>query len=179
MRPHSSRNEPELQLEDYINELMAAMRVRNPEAHRGLLPALPTLTPLFEAWPHLPRALCQGDFHPLNTIWNGTDVAAVIDWEFCGVRPALFDAANCLGCVGIEDPTALVRGLAPALLRELRDRDCLDRNSLVLLPELILALRFAWMSEWLRRRDTEMVDMEIALHAPAGQFHRHPAPCVG
>ncbi|BDQ33868.1 phosphotransferase enzyme family protein [Pseudodesulfovibrio portus] len=153
--------EPELNLEDYINELMGAMRTRRPEVREGLLPVLPALAPLFEAWPHLPRALCQGDFHPLNVIWRGTGVAAVIDWEFCGIRPALFDAANCLGCVGIEDPPALVRGLAPALLRELRDRDRLDPDSLALLPELILALRFAWMSEWLRRGDGELADLEL------------------
>jgi homoserine kinase type II len=153
--------EPELNLEDYINELMGAMRTRRPEVHEGLIPVLPKLAPLFEAWPHLPRALCQGDFHPLNVIWCGTAVGAVIDWEFCGIRPALFDAANCLGCVGIEDPPALVRGLAPALLRELRARDCLDTDSLALLPELILALRFAWMSEWLRRRDAELADLEL------------------
>ena len=155
------RNEPELVLEDYINELMAALRTRGPEVHETLLPVLPVLAPLFEAWPRLPRSLCHGDFHPLNVIWSGTDVAAVIDWEFSGIRPALFDAANCLGCVGIEDPTALVRGLAPALLRELNDRDCLDDRSFSLLPELLLALRFAWMSEWLRRQDTEMIEIEL------------------
>lgn len=154
-------DEPELHLEDYVNKLMGAMRTRRPAVHQGLLPVLPTLAPLFEAWPGLPRTLCQGDFHPLNVIWRGPDAAAVIDWEFTGIRPALFDAANCLGCVGIEDPPALVRGLAPALLRELRDRDCLDPGSLGLLPELILALRFAWMAEWLRRGDAEMADLEL------------------
>ena len=155
------RNEPELVLEDYINELMAALRTRGPEVYEALLPVLPVLAPLFEAWPRLPRSLCHGDFHPLNVIWSGTGVAAVIDWEFSGIRPALFDAANCLGCVGIEDPTALVRGLAPALLRELNDRDGLDDQSFSLLPELLLALRFAWMSEWLRRQDTEMIEIEL------------------
>ncbi|MBG0790538.1 MAG: phosphotransferase [Desulfovibrionaceae bacterium] len=153
--------EPELALEDYVNELIGTVRTRHPGIHRELKNVLPALAPLFEAWPHLPRAFCQGDFHPLNVIWRGTGVAAVIDWEFAGVRPALFDAANCLGCVGIEDPPALVRGLAPALLRELKDSGCLDPDSFALLPELLLALRFAWMSEWLRRRDIEMIGLEL------------------
>lgn len=148
-------------LEDYVNELMGAMAPRRPEYHEALLPVLGTLAPLFEAWNDLPKALCQGDFHPLNIIWHGSGVGAVIDWEFMGLRPALFDAANCLGCVGIEDPGALVRGLAPALLRTLRDAGSLDRDGFRMLPELILAMRFAWMSEWLRKKDEEMAGLEV------------------
>lgn len=152
--------EPPFLLEGYVDTLMAAMAVRRPDLHEALHPVLPALLPLFEAWDELPHAFCHGDFHPLNVIWRGHCVGAVIDWEFAGIRPALFDAANCLGCVGIEEPSALVRGLAPALLLTLRDADCLDRESLALLPELILAMRFAWMSEWLRRRDNEMIELE-------------------
>jgi len=154
-------NEPVFILEDYINELLGVIGTRRPEINEILLPVLPALIPLFEAWPSLPHTLSQGDFHPLNIIWKGHDVAAVIDWEFAGMRPALFDVANCLGCVGIEDPPALVRGLSAGLLRTLREADCLDETSLSLLPELILGLRFAWMSEWLRRKDTEMAEMEL------------------
>ncbi|MCJ2166158.1 MULTISPECIES: phosphotransferase [unclassified Pseudodesulfovibrio] len=152
---------PRFDLENYINELMGAMGPRSPEMHDALLPVLPALVPLFEAWDDLPPVLSQGDFHPLNVIWKRLSVAAVIDWEFAGVRPALFDAANCLGCVGIEEPRALVRGLAPAMLRTLKERDCLDSVSFSLLPELLLGLRFAWMSEWLRRKDLEMIDLEV------------------
>lgn len=153
--------EPPFILEDYVNELMGAMAPRRPEIHEDLLPVLGALAPLFEAWGDLPTALCQGDFHPLNVIWRDRSVAAVIDWEFMGIRPALFDVANCLGCVGIEDPRALVRGLAPALLTTLRDAGILDPAGLALLPELVLGLRFAWMSEWLRKKDAEMATLEL------------------
>lgn len=153
--------EPRFILEDYVNELMAAMAPRRPEHHEALLPVLPALVPLFEAWTELPHSLCQGDFHPLNIIWQGQEAAAVIDWEFMGLRPALFDAANCLGCVGIEDPAALVNGLAAGLLKTLRDRECLDPANLRLLPELVLGMRFAWMSEWLRKKDEEMAELEV------------------
>ncbi|WP_272701076.1 phosphotransferase [Desulfovibrio sp. Fe33] len=157
---HEFNDEPPFLLERYVDELMAAMAARRPDLYETLSPVLPALTPLFEAWPSLPVSFCHGDFHPLNIIWHGTSAAAVIDWEFAGIRPCLFDAANCLGCVGIEDPHALVRGLAPALLCTLRQGVCLDRTSLALLPEMVLALRFAWMSEWLRRRDEEMIGIE-------------------
>jgi len=152
---------PRFLLEEYVNELLEAVRPRRPEVHAALTPALPVLAPLFEAWAGLPESLCQGDFHPLNVIWRGQEVAAVIDWEFAGLRPALFDAANCLGCVGIEDPRALVGGLAPALLRALHGRRVLDPDGFALLPELVLGMRFAWMSEWLRRGDAEMIGLEV------------------
>lgn len=153
--------QPPFLLEEYVNELMAKIAPRQPEVHEALLPVLPALVPLFEAWNELPVGLCQGDFHPLNVIWQGHNGAAVIDWEFMGVRPRLYDVANCLGCVGIEEPQALVRGLAAGLLRTLHDEGVLDRAGLALLPELVMAMRFAWMSEWLRKRDREMADLEI------------------
>ncbi|EGB15884.1 aminoglycoside phosphotransferase [Pseudodesulfovibrio mercurii] len=154
-------DEPPFVLEAYVNELLTLMAERRPDLHRDLIPVLPALAPLFEAWPGLTTALCHGDFHPLNVIWHGRAAVAVIDWEFAGIRPCLFDAANCLGCVGIEDPHALVRGLAPALLHTLRRGLCLDRDAFALLPELLLGLRFAWMSEWLRRKDEEMIGIEV------------------
>ncbi len=153
--------EPPFLLEEYVNGLMGTMALRQPRIHAALLPVLPVLAPLFEAWHDLPARLCQGDFHPLNIIWRDRQVAAVIDWEFAGLRPGLFDVANCLGCVGIEDPRALVNGLAPALLTTLKEHGCLDPVGFALLPELILGLRFAWMSEWLRKEDTAMVDLEL------------------
>ncbi|SOB58495.1 Aminoglycoside phosphotransferase [Pseudodesulfovibrio profundus] len=154
-------NVPRFDLEAYVNELMAVMAPRRVDLHEALLPVLGVLAPLFDVWHDLPVALCQGDFHPLNVIWNDTQVGAVIDWEFMGLRPVLFDVANCLGCVGIEDPHALVRGLAPALLKTLRDQGQLDPADLALLPEMILGMRFAWMSEWLRKQDEEMAQLEV------------------
>jgi homoserine kinase type II len=152
---------PPFLIEEYINGLMGTIELRHPRVHEVLLPVLPALAPLFDAWNELPVALCQGDFHPLNVIWQNQQVGAVIDWEFMGLRPALFDVANCLGCVGIEEPRALVRGLAVGLLSSLRDEGALDETSLSLLPELVVAMRFAWMSEWLRKQDTEMIDIEL------------------
>jgi homoserine kinase type II len=156
-------HEPSFSLPDYAGSLMATLDARQPDTRRALAPAVEAMAPLFEAWAELPRTLCHGDFHPRNVIWRDQEVASVIDWEFAGLRPRLFDAANCLGCVAAEDPRALVRGLAPALLRTLRDADCLDPADMTLLPGLVLALRLGWLSEWLRRNDREMIDMEIRL----------------
>ena len=40
----------------------------------------------------------------------GLPLRALIDWEFAGARPRLYDAANCIGCAGFEHPSGLVRG---------------------------------------------------------------------
>ncbi len=158
-----SRHEQPFSLPDYAASLLATLDAHQPDTRRALAPAVDAMAPLFESWAELPRTLCHGDFHPCNVIWRGRGVASVIDWEFTGQRPRLLDAANCLGCVAAEDPRALVRGLAPALLRTLRDAGCLAAADLALLPGLVLALRLGWLSEWLRRNDRKMIDMEIRL----------------
>lgn len=147
-------------LETYVDELMATISEREPQLGEALQECRRAAQPLFDAWDDLPRTLAHGDLHPLNIIWRGREVAAAIDWEFAGIRPALYDTANCLGCVCIEDPSSMSKGLAPALLATLRDAGLLDAEGLRLLPHLVLALRFAWMSEWLRRKDSEMIDLE-------------------
>ena len=105
------------------------------------------------AWAH-------GDLHPLNVLWQGTAVRAVIDWEFTGPKAALFDLANLLGCVGIESPAALTGPFALAVASRLHASDYLDEASWQALPAYVLALRFAWLSEWLRGRDQEMIALE-------------------
>jgi homoserine kinase type II len=153
--------EPALTLKEYTAELLRVMHTREPELRAALKPLKLELAPLFEAWAELPHGLKHGDFHPLNVVWRGRGVVAVLDWEFAGNRPKLYDLANCLGCVGIEDPSALSHGLAPAMLATLRDRGMLDCRDVKLLPYMILGLRFAWMSEWLRRKDAEMQALEL------------------
>lgn len=158
---HAFDDEPDFDLPAYVRHLMQTIEPREPELFSPLLDIQAALAPLFEAWNDLPRCFSHGDFHPLNVIWKGMKVAAVIDWEFAGKRPILYDAANCLGCVGIEDPDALGNGLAPAMLSALGRAEVPDAISLGFLPHLLLALRFAWMSEWLRRKDTEMQELEL------------------
>ena len=149
-------------LEVYCRNLVATLADREPDLAGAVRPFLDALEPLWERWATLDRGLVHGDLHPLNVIWQGRDVAAVLDWEFMARRPLIYDPANCLGCVGIEDPMALVRGLAPALIRTLGQEGVLDAGTLPLLPRAVLAVRFAWLSEWLRRREREMVDLELA-----------------
>lgn len=124
---------------------------------------LRSLAPLLEAWPHLPRSLCHGDVHPMNVIWGGPScppLLAVIDWEFAGVRPALYDMANCLGCLLIEGGDADTP-FARSFLSAIRSAGLLPDDQASILPGMVLATRFGWLSEWLRRRDDEMIASEL------------------
>jgi len=77
------------------------------------------------------------------------------------MKPALYDLANMLGCLGMEDPNALLGPLAVDLVARLRDQNYLDVLSWRLLLDYMIALRFAWLSEWLRYRDAKMVELEF------------------
>ena len=114
--------------------------------------------PLYEK---LPVAFCHGDYHPLNIIWSADDIKCVIDWEFSGYKSEIYDAANLIGCVGVEDPQSLTGDLIKRFIADMKETGIISKTSWKYLVEFIIALRFAWLSEWLRRRDTEMISMEL------------------
>ncbi len=102
----------------------------------------------------------HGDPHPLNVIWGESDtIRAVIDWEFAGIKPAAYDAALIIGCVGIEEPRALAGPLVRTLLGDLRAGGH-PAGTEPALWALVLAIRFAWLADWLRRSDEQMVALE-------------------
>ncbi len=108
-----------------------------------------------------PISFCHGDLHPLNVIWSEDDMLAVIDWEFLGHKTEAYDAANLVGCIGMERPQGLTGDLAFEFIQSLRQTPYLSEASWKRFFELVLALRFAWLSEWLHRNDPEMVELEM------------------
>lgn len=64
----------------------------------------------------LPLSFCHGDLHPLNVIWYQDRIKAVIDWEFTGMNPDIYDAANLVGCAGIENPNGLGMSMVKTFL---------------------------------------------------------------
>ncbi len=115
---------------------------------------------LFPNLDRLPAAFCHGDFHPLNMIWSRVGINALIDWEFCGFRPETYDAALLVGCLGMEDPRCLSGDLVRSLVGRLRAGAGYSEAGWASFFDLVLAARFAWLSDWLRRDDREMVDLE-------------------
>jgi len=168
---------PAWDLRGFVEGLAATMARHRPDLLPRAEPALAVVrSQLYPALPHLALALCHGDYHPLNVIWRadppreatGTPqvgaprIGAVIDWEFSGAKPALYDVALLIGCVGIEQPEALDGAFCQGLLAAAGAHGLGDEPSWTTLVPLVIATRLAWLSEWLRSRDREMISMELA-----------------
>ncbi|MBI9112104.1 aminoglycoside phosphotransferase family protein [Maridesulfovibrio ferrireducens] len=146
---------------EYTTTLVKTISEREPKVFESLEPICERLFPEMEKFPSLPTAFCHGDFHPLNVLWKGKTVGAVIDWEFSDMRPEIYDVANMVGCVAFENPDAFDSGLIPAFMKTLKHDTDIAPESFAMLPYFIPALRFAWLSEWLRKKDWEMLSMEL------------------
>jgi homoserine kinase type II len=165
-------------LKDYIHTLAATIACRAPELSPRLDPVLTFLEQGFmEAHDRLPVGFCHGDYHPLNVVWGEQGIRAVIDWEFTGFKPEIYDLANLVGCLGVEHPSSLVGDLVTGLIVRLRDAGLYGKPSWAHFPAFVVALRFAWLSEWLRKNDAEMIDLELdyldLLVSHQGRLRRH------
>ena len=109
----------------------------------------------------LPVGFCHGDYHPLNIIWGERDIRSVIDWEFAGIKPEIYDLANMIGCLGVEHPSSLVGDLVGNLIAQIKAAGLFAEISWDHFIEFVVALRFAWLSEWLRKEDREMIALEL------------------
>lgn len=146
----------------YVDEISATIKKHRPDVYSRVLPIVEFLKrDFYKVHDSLPVRFCHGDYHPINVIWGKEGVNSVIDWEFAGVKPEVYDIANMIGCIGIEDPRAFFSGLANSFVLDLKDSSMISEKSWEYLPEFILALRFAWLSEWLRKEDVEMVELEL------------------
>lgn len=146
----------------YIDTLKHQIRDREAKLSETLTPVLHYienhLAPVHDA---LPTAFCHGDFHPLNLIWSENHVKTVIDWEFSGVKPEIYDVAALIGCMGMETPEALTGPLVTAFIERLKAAAILSEKSWRALPAFMIAIRFGWLAEWLRNRDAEMIELEL------------------
>ncbi|SIO30625.1 phosphotransferase enzyme family protein [Halodesulfovibrio marinisediminis] len=148
-------------LPEYVAKIVSTITKHRPDMASQLKTILPHLDTFFAEQDSIPLALAHGDCHPLNIVWQDKDIAGVIDWEFTGEKIVLYDAANCIGCVGIEHPNWLINGLVPELIATLYTKNEAFAANIHQLVPTILALRFAWLSEWLRKNDTEMQELEL------------------
>jgi homoserine kinase type II len=156
------RDEPAFSLPDYIRQLMGTIRRHNSELIPALQPICDRLEEaFFPPYDNLPVVFSHGDPHPVNTIWGRNCILSVIDWEFCGWKPILYDAALIVGCVGSEASSARRGAFVKAFMETISQSAFFPKEQLPLLPLFTLALRFAWLSEWLRKRDVEMIDFEL------------------
>jgi homoserine kinase type II len=147
----------------FIRELSDKLARHAPDLFQLLRPVVEILeqefAPVHDA---MPVAFCHGDIHPINVIWSQDRIRSVIDWEFLGYKPEIYDTANLIGCVGMEDPAALVDGFVLETIALLREADVFSPAGWESLVEFTAAIRFAWLSDWLRRGDREMIELETS-----------------
>jgi homoserine kinase type II len=156
-----ARTMPPFSLKHYIFKLEKEMMQHDPDVGKRFAPILDFLRRSFmQIHDALPVTFCHGDYHPLNIIWQGNAIASVIDWEFCGFKPDIYDAANLVGCIGMEHPSGLIDGLAVSFIHDMRRASAISAQSWNLFVEFVIALRFAWLAEWLRKEDKEMINLE-------------------
>ena len=153
-------SEPPFDLISFINDLIEKISLHHTDLLVPLNPVLHRLEKnLFPLYGQIPPVFGHGDPHPLNVIWGDEKIEAVIDWEFCGTKPLLYDAALIMGCVGSEAPEAFDSPFNRAFYNEIAR--AVPSEWLALLPDFILAQRFAWLNEWLRHEDEAMVEQEL------------------
>lgn len=147
---------------DYIEEQYAEIQIRIPELAKDLKYIVEYLRDKFFPLYHtFPVVFSHGDPHPLNMLWSEDKIIAALDWEFSGLKPVMYDSALIIGCVGSEDPDARHSNFVKAFLDQINKDKLINPELMVHLPVFVLASRFAWLSEWLRRGDEEMISFEV------------------
>ena len=142
-------------------DFLAKIQSREPGLYERVRPAVEFLDQKFVgAHENLPVRFCHGDYHSLNVIWSVSGINAVIDWEFLGYKPEIYDIAMMIGCLGMEKPQSLTGALVFEFVKCLKESELIAKSSWSVLFEFVLALRFAWLSDWLKRSDPEMIDLE-------------------
>lgn len=145
----------------YIEHLMEHFQRLMPALVKDMSPMVEELKAFVEYEKNTPAAFCHGDFHPGNILWAPSGIHGVIDWEFCGPKIPAYDLANLLGCLGVDDPAYLTGPMALALVHTLHEHEYLSPQAWRFLPDLVAALRFAWMREWVAHKDREMILQEL------------------
>jgi homoserine kinase type II len=158
---HASPPSDTFSIANYVIELTKTIEIHNSELMAPLRPIVNFLESFFSIHDALPDMLCHGDYHPINIIWGHHNIRTIIDWEFFGLKPEAYDLANMLGCLGMEDPASLYGSLVMSLLEELKAAQYMEERSWQYLLDLMLSIRFGWLSEWLRKDDVEMIRLEL------------------
>jgi homoserine kinase type II len=152
---------PGFSLATFVRRFALRLAEHEPALLERVRPALDHLEAgFFRREESLPQAFAHGDFHPLNVVWSAEGIRSVIDWEFCGRKLELYDAAILVGCLGMEHPRALAGDIVVAAIEHLRASGAFAAESWADFFDLVLGLRFAWLSDWLKRKDAEMIDLE-------------------
>ena len=149
-------------IRSYIEKLVLNIRKYRPELMGDIELILRFLDKEFMGPSEsMPLGFCHGDYHPLNVIWGEEGVRCVIDWEFCGIKPEIYDTVNMVGCLGMEHPSSLTADLVIDFISGLQKAVIYQQKSWKHFLEFVVAQRFGWLAEWLRKKDEEMIVLEL------------------
>ena len=158
----TSLNQEHFDLSAYLHTTLHQMKHHHPTIASQIEPITTYLQhTTLPALNKLPHTFSHGDLHPLNIIWEDKDIKAVIDWEFCSYKTELYDPANLLGCLGIEHPSGLLDNFSTRFLSILKESGIHSEKSYRHLIDLIILLRIAWLTEWIKKHDADMIDLEL------------------
>ena len=94
-------------------------------------------------------------------VWGSGELFSLIDWEFCGIKAEVYDAALLVGCIGFENPAALTGDFTLRLINRLRDSGIYKKASWDVFFDLLIASRYGWLSSWMRKNDERSRDLEM------------------
>ena len=127
----------------------------------GIAKLLTVMRPICRELDKLPQMFAHGDFHPGNILVHENRLSAVIDWEFCGWKPAGYDLALLLGCLGMDNLRWLSEGATVEMQNALYRQNYMPEKAWEMLPFSIAAVRLGWLGEWLDLGDQEMIKREL------------------
>jgi len=149
-------------LKSFVLEMIEIMKRFNKRQYKQLGSVISFLKEdFFKEYDSISQCFSHGDFHQLNIIWSNDSILSVIDWEFLGFKPEIYDIANLLGCIGIEEPTGLIQEYAVSFINKVKTSNMISDISFHYLLDCIISLRFGWLSEWFRKKDNDMINLEI------------------
>lgn len=153
---------PSFNLQFFLEDLWRKLESDGRDIHNSLGPFYAVIEKdLFPVLGELPLTFSHADFHPRNILWGNERIVAVIDWEFCGLRHDLFDVAHMISVAASEERGVLRSPFVTRFLHEAVARKLLSQRSAEVLPLYVVALRFLWLSLWLRQNDEDMIDFEV------------------
>ena len=130
-------------LKDYVYKLICDINLYNKDIKDDIKDIAGFLEKDFmPAYEKLPVAFCHGDYHPMNIIWSADDIKCVIDWEFSGYKSEIYDAANLIGCVGVEDPQSLTGDLVKSFIADMKKAEIISKIKLEIFGEIYYCASF-------------------------------------
>jgi homoserine kinase type II len=147
---------------DYIRRTTDTFQRHRPELAERLSPILKHLeATLFITLPTTRLSLCHSNLVDENLHWTGSELSGVSGWEFCDMKNEAYDAALVAGCIGFDDPDRLVDDPAQPLIGSLNSLMAWEAESWASFYDLMIAIRFGWLSKWMRINDEKTRDKEV------------------